>query len=659
MPSNQPSSLNEPVWVMPTTVPSPAAPLPVLTSPSTLPVTPPLSTSPQQVVVPKIEPPPPGQTPLPPVRSQNLNDLALFVTEVQIAGVAQDLQEFGLQAIQTKAGGQANSGQLQNDVALLLNTGFFSSATVSTRPNPQGVSVTFFATPTIVRAIALPTAQALTFTATNEIFKDQFGKPISPTALNQATQQINDWYAQNGYTLARVISLRPDRNGIITIEVAEGVVGETQVRFVSRDGKSVDEKGQPIRYRTQDAFLQRQIKVQPGQPFQTKIAQEDLQRLGQLGIFETVSVAFEGDARRVTVIYNVTERAPRDLRFGGGFNDSLGLYATVGVQDINFGGLGQRLGGTVLVGTRDVQFDGRFVSPYRDTEPNVPGYNASIYRQQGFSQVFTDEVNLPNGDRIRERRQGVGIGLERPIGNGWNGNLGFNYNNVSIRDSDGKVSSNDSLGNPLTLSGKGIDDLFSLSFTAIQDLRDYPLNPGNGSVTRLNVEQYLPIGRGQVFGTKLQAEHAKYFPVKLITANQKDAPPTERQPEVIALNVQGGTNVGDLPPYNAFILGGANSVRGWDTGDIATPRSYIQATAEYRFPIYKFIGGTAFVDFASDLGSNKDVLGEPGVVRGTPGSGIGYGLGVRVNSPLGIIRADFGFSGQGDTRFQFGFGQRF
>jgi len=47
------------------------------------------------------------------------------------------------------------------------------------------------------------------------------------------------------------------------------------------------------------------------------------------------------------------------------------------------------------------------------------------------------------------------------------------------------------------------------------------------------------------------------------------------------------------------------------------------------------------------------------VVRGTPGTGIGYGLGVRVNSPLGIIRADFGFSGQGDTRFQFGFGQRF
>lgn len=645
---------------MPTTIVPVTAPVLVQTAPQILPTTPALSTSPQPVMVPKLEPPPPpGQSPVAPGRSGSSNDLALFVTDVQIAGVAPDLQEFGLLAIQTKPGGQATSSQLQNDVALLLNTGFFTSATVSTSPNPQGVSVTFFATPTIVRAIALPSAQALTFTATNEIFRNQFGNPISPTALNQATQDINAWYAKNGYTLARVISLSPSRNGIITIEVAEGVVGETKVRFLNRDGKTVDEKGQPIRGRTQDAFLQRQIKVQPGQPFRANVAQEDLQRLGQLGIFETVNVAFEGDARRVTVIYNVTERAPRDLRFGGGFNDSLGLYATVGVQDINFGGLGQRLGGTVLVGTRDVQFDGRFVSPYRDTEPNIPGYNASIYRQQGFSQVFTDEVNLPNGDRVRERRQGVGVGLERPIGNGWNGNLGLNYNNVSIRDNKGKVASIDSLGNPLTLSNTGIDDLFSLSFTAIQDLRDYPLNPGKGSVTRFNAEQYLPIGRGQVFGTKLQAEHAVYFPVKLITANQKDAPPTQRQPEVVALNVQGGTNVGDLPPYNAFILGGVNSVRGWDTGAIATPRSYIQATAEYRFPIYKFIGGTAFVDFASDLGSNKDVLGEPGVVRGTPGTGIGYGLGVRVNSPLGIIRADFGFSGQGDTRFQFGFGQRF
>jgi outer membrane protein insertion porin family len=587
------------------------------------------------------------------------DDLAVLVTDVQIAGVAQDLQEFGLQTIQTKAGSQANSSQLQNDVTLLLNTGFFTSATVSTRSNSQGVSVTFFATPVIVRAISLPGTQALTFTATNEIFRNQFGKPVSIPALNQATQDINDWYAKNGYTLARVISLRPDRNGIITVETAEGVVGETKVRFVSRDGSFVDDKGQPIRGRTQDAFLQRQIKVQPGQPFQVNVAQADLQRLNQLGIFETANISFEGDARRVTVIYNVTERAPRDLRFGGGLNDSLGLYGSLSIQDVNFGGLGQRLGGTILVGTRDVQFDARFVSPYRDTEPNVPGYNASIYRQQGLSQVFTDEVRLPQGDRVRERRQGLGVGLEGPLGNNWNGNLGLNYNNVSIRDGSSKLATVDALGNPLTLSGEGVDDLFSLSLTAIQDLRDFPTNPGKGSVTRLNAEQYFPIGRGQVLGTKLQAEHAAYFPIKWITANQKPASPAERQPEVIAVNVQGGTNVGDLPPYNAFVLGGQNSVRGWDVGAIATPRSYIQATAEYRFPIYRFIGGAAFVDFASDLGSNKDVLGEPGVVRGTPGTGIGYGLGVRVNSPFGIIRADFGFSGQGGTRFQFGFGQRF
>lgn len=149
MPPNQPSSLNEPVWVMPTTVVVPSTPpAPIPTSQQTLPTTPALTTSPQQVIVPKIEPPPPPGQIAPsqtgaPVRSANPNDLALFVTDVQIAGVAPDLQEFGLQAIQTKPGGQVTSAQLESDVTLLLNTGFFSSATVSTRPNAQGVSVTF------------------------------------------------------------------------------------------------------------------------------------------------------------------------------------------------------------------------------------------------------------------------------------------------------------------------------------------------------------------------------------------------------------------------------------------------------------------------------------------------------------------------------------
>jgi outer membrane protein insertion porin family len=373
-----------------------------------------------------------------------------------------------------------------------------------------------------------------------------------------------------------------------------------------------------------------------------------------LGIFDGANVSFEGDARRVAVIYNVVEASARRVNFSGGYNDEQGLFASINFQDNNFGGLGQRFSTNIQPGTLDTQFDARFDSPYRDTDPNTPGYGANVFRRQGLSRVFDDDIKLPNGSRVRERKIGAGIDATKPLGPTWRGTVGLSYTNVSLRDRDGDVFSRDERGNPLSLSGTGIDDLTTLSFTAIQDLRDNIVNPSRGSVVTLSTEQSIPIGRGEVLGNRVQANYATFIPVNLIKPNA-DA----QQPQVVAFNLQGGTTIGDLPPYNAYVLGGPNSVRGYGAGDLATSRSYFLASAEYRFPLYRFIGGVVFADFASDLGSSDEVLGEPGIQRGKPGTGAGFGLGVRVNSPFGIIRADFGISNQGDSRFQLGFGQRF
>ncbi|NJP08608.1 MAG: hypothetical protein HC866_03320 [Leptolyngbyaceae cyanobacterium RU_5_1] len=104
-PTNQPASLNEPIWVMPSTAP-------------------PASTQP--VKVPSIQPwtPPPVSRPTAPVQPTDSPELAVQVTDVQLAGVEPELQQYGLRAIQTKPGGQTSPSQLRNDVAALLNTGF-------------------------------------------------------------------------------------------------------------------------------------------------------------------------------------------------------------------------------------------------------------------------------------------------------------------------------------------------------------------------------------------------------------------------------------------------------------------------------------------------------------------------------------------------------
>ncbi|MEH2253518.1 BamA/TamA family outer membrane protein [Nostoc sp.] len=128
---------------------------------------------------------------------------------------------------------------------------------------------------------------------------------------------------------------------------------------------------------------------------------------------------------------------------------------------------------------------------------------------------------------------------------------------------------------------------------------------------------------------------------------------------ILTVNVQAGTVLGNLPPYESFNLGGSNSVRGYDSGDVGSGRSYVLASAEYRFPVLPIVGGVLFADFASDLGSGDTVLGDPAGVRGKPGYGFGYGAGVRLNSPLGLIRADYGINDQGESKVHLGIGQRF
>ncbi|HTL88888.1 MAG TPA: BamA/TamA family outer membrane protein [Leptolyngbya sp.] len=582
-------------------------------------------------------------------------DLVLTATDVQIVGASPELQQLVRDRIRTQPGGNVSTPQLQSDIATILETGLFSTANFTASPNANGLSVTFRVQPATVRSINLVNAQALTPAIVNPFFQSQLGAPVSPTAINESIRQINAWYRQNGFSLARVVGVVPNRDGVLTVEVAEGTIGNIQIRFTDEQGKPTDPQGKPIQGRTRESFLQKQIQLKPGQIFQETAAREDLQRILQTGLFTNGRISLEGDARRTTVVYNLTEARSRALNVSGGINDDLGVFGNFNYSDTNFNGVGQQLGGNISIGTRDMQFDGRFVSPYRASEPDKLGYSVSGFRRRGISRVFDDDQSkLANGDRVREGRFGGAVAVNRPIGDGWDGTLGLNYTRVSLRDGSGNVARRDRNGAPLSFSGTGIDDLTTLNFTAIRDQRNSAIDPTNGSLLTLSTEQSIPIGRGSIFSNRLQANYSQYVPVNFFNLEK-----TQKQPEVLAFNVQAGTTIGDLPPYNAYTLGGANSVRGYDISGVAVGRSYILASAEYRFPIYSIIGGAVFADFGSDLGSSNAVLGAPGQVRGLPGTGFGFGLGIRVKSPFGTIRAGYGINDQGEGRFQFGFGEKF
>ena len=573
-------------------------------------------------------------------------DLAITVTDVQVKGVSEELQQVVLDTVATKIGGDTSESKLQNDLAKIANTGLFANARVDTNASPNGINVVYQVEPTIVRSLQLSGAQVLTPEIVREILKSQLGQAVSVNGLKQGLAEINQWYEDNGYVLAQVLALQPNANGVLNLTVAEGRVNDINVRFL-------DETGEVTEGRTKKSLVESELTLQPGEIFQIEQVQKDVGKLYQLGLFQKVDVALNGDANNLEVIYEVTELQSRRINVGGGYSNRTGVYGTVNYNDINVGGIGNKLGLDLQLGSRTFQFDTSYGSPYRADNPDKLGYQVNAFRRRSVSNTFDEDITLANGDEAREGRFGGGVSFNRNVED-WNASVGVNYARTSIRDGEGNITPFDSQGNSLSFSNTGIDDLLTVSANIRQDRRDNPRNPTSGSYISLGTEQSVPVGLGNILMNRLQANYSHYTPINLLG---KDTP------EVLAFNVKGGTVVGDLPPYEAFNLGGLNSVRGYGFGEVASSRSYVLASAEYRFPLLSAfnlpVGGVLFADFASDLGSSDTVPGEPGVARNKPGSGFGYGTGVRINSPLGILRADLGFNDQGETEIGFGIGHRF
>jgi len=434
---------------------------------------------------------------------------------------------------------------------------------------------------------------------------------------------------------------------------AEGVyVAEVKIRFVNSRGEAVDKKGNPVEGRISEDFIRGELKLKAGDNYSPSVVRSDLQQLQQLGLFDKVTVSIEEVGTDINVIYNVQERSARSFGVSASLSDDIGVAVPLSYTDRTFGANPQRLAVELQPSLRGIQYDVQFVSPYVAAEDRL-GYSVRAFSNRRISEIFNQDIDLPNGNRVREIRVGGNLRFTRPLGD-WRGTLGLNYTNISTRDRNLNIARRDELGNPLTFSDTGVDELYTVSFGAMLDRRDNPFNPTSGSILSLSTEQSIPLGRGNIVSNRLLANYIQYVPVTLLGLSESEA-----LPEMLAFNLQAGTVIGDLPPTEAFRLGGRNSVRSYDSGDIGSGRSYFLASGEYRFPVGRDVGGVIFVDFASDLGTGDSVLGKPAVVRDKPGTGAGVGVGVRVRSRFGLIRLDMGVSDAGEIKFVLGTRQRF
>ncbi|EGJ34511.1 MULTISPECIES: BamA/TamA family outer membrane protein [Moorena] len=615
------------------------------------------------------------------------SEVRVLVAEVLITGAPPQLEEEIYRVIKTRPGRATTRSQLQEDVNAIFATGFFSSVDVQPEDTPLGVRISFIvrANP-VLRQVAVKTEppgegqRIVNQEKINEIFGEQYGSILNLRDLQEGIKQLNDWYKKEGYDLAQVIDaeqVSPD--GTVTLVVAEGVIEAVKVRFLDEDGNPiVDENGnpippmtdqeEPVGGNTRPFIITREVELKSGTVFNRKKAQRDLQRVFGLGIFDDVRFSFEPgtDPRQVVIVVDVIEKSSGSIAAGAGLSSASGFFGTVSYQQQNLGGNNQTLGGEFQLGTRELLFDLSFTDPWIAGDPFRTSYTVNAFRRRSISLVFNggsgeNNIKVPNddddGDRPRIVRTGGGVTFRRPLSQDvfkrseWTASLGLKYQHVAIEDSDGDVRPESTDGELLSFSDSGEDDLTTVQLGAVRDLRNSTTQPTKGSLLRLGMEQSIPIGSGSILMNRLRGSYSFYIPVEFTNFTEG--------PQALAFNIQGGTILGDLPPYEAFIIGGSNSVRGFAEGDLASGRSYLQATAEYRFPIFSVIGGALFVDAGTDLGSAGAVPGEPGEQRDLPGTGLGYGLGVRVQSPLGPIRVDFGLNTEGDSRLHFGIGEKF
>ncbi len=592
----------------------------------------------------------------------------VFVAEVVVTtpdgqAIAKELETVVYDAIATRPGRTTTRTQLQSDINAVFGTGFFGNVKAEPSDTDLGVRVTFVVEPNpVLRAVQTEGTKVLEPGTIDRIFGSQIGKTTNLKDLQAAIKELEKYYKDKGYVLAQVADVRSQPDGTVTLVVAEGAIEDIKVAYLNDEGKTQTDDGKPVPGNTRDFIITRELSFKAGDVFNRNTVQDDLQKVFRLGIFDDVnlSLAPGSDPRQVVVTVNVKERSTGSIAAGAGISSATGLFGTVSFQQQNLGGNNQKLGLDIQVGEKELLFDLNFTDPWLAGDPNRTAFSANIFNRRLFSFVFDDTPDTPPGlgvgpnkdETPRENRLGLGFSFSRPLSKGTTASLGFRVERVTMTDAGNTQISTDGAGNPLTLSGTPQDDLILVQFALAQDLRDDPLKPTQGSVFRFATEQSLPFGIGSIFFNRIRASYSVYFPINFISFAEG--------PQTLAFNIQGGTVLGDLPPYEAFRIGGSNSVRGWDEGRIGSGRSYALASVEYRFPVFSVLSGVLFADYGTDLGSGSSVPGDPAGARNKPGSGGGYGVGVRVQSPLGSIRIDYGVAMDGSgTLFSFGLGEKF
>lgn len=253
----------------------------------------------------------------------------------------------------------------------------------------------------------------------------------------------------------------------------------------------------------------------------------------------------------------------------------------------------------------------------------------------GVHGVPVDNFSRSGSGGVNLSRISFGVDFNEPASSQWSSTTSAKFEHVRPISDDGHNISRDLEGFPVTCSGNAHDSMVVLK----QESRYAKANDRSFSQLSLQIEQGIPI-----LSKWLMFNRFKFCASKGVKLG----------PTFFIASLTGGSIVGDMAPYQAFAIGGPGSVRGYGEGAVGSGRSCLVGNSELTVPLSKMVEAAVFLDCGTDLGSSHYVPGNPSLRNGKPGSGIGLGYGIRLNSPMGQFQADYAINAFNQRTFYFG-----
>jgi len=684
-----------------------------------------------------------------PAAAEPDNEPRVLLSEVAVQGLdshpeRQRLEQAVYGAMSVIPGSRVTRSQLRKDLAAIYATGWFSDVRMQPKDGPLGVRliVTVSPYPVLTKVVIEPADAKVPATLINDTFAPDYGRSLNLNTLQTRMQELQKWYADQGFSLARVTGpgrIGPD--GSVQLLVRQGTVSGVEVQFLDKEGSNTNAEGKPIRGKTKPWVITREISLKPGQPFNRRNLEDDIKRLYGTGLFSDVKVTLKpqpDDPGQVAIVLGVVEQSTGSLSGGLGYSQSQGVFGQVQVQDSNLLGRAWDLATSFTYGQFGGLFDITFTDPWIKGDPfrtamrvkafisrDVPQVfqsqdNGNIYTVSDFYEASGASLNdlaynigsdnnpanrdfdsvedaedaspgnswfSYDGNTVVVQRIGANLQFVRPLNGGnpfkrapWSLVVGLSGQQVTPMNVGGSVmpygaaDTDDSFDYNGNLQVKDLvciayncatrNQLLGVRLATTYNTLDDPRNPTRGDFFSFGTEQFVSVGPDSPTFNRVRGSYTHFIPVnwlKIFKGCRSGSSGTASScKQAVAFQVSAGTVLGNLPPYEAFCVGGGNSVRGYYDCDLGVGRSFGEATLEYRFPLFSIVSGELFIDGGTTFGTQNDVPGNLGTLLGKPGEGFSVGTGLIVTTPVGPLRLEVASEDlSGSWRFNLGVGWKF